>query len=1403
MSPVRGADDDRGPGLQDGEVVAFAVDGLPYVVDVENSRGGDAVRFGVSRLDDARSIADPATHLTVVKQGRYIGFASPMLGGKMLQARQRTAGGRLCFFNPNFGVNEQWETNDEPEEPDWSSCEMRLKNRRLPSCILRVEVMRVPRSMRDPSDGFHNPTTPHGLRAHPLADAPAHAGDSDSDDGAHLAAPSSRRHPAAPPHELSPRTHHGTTFHPAVNTSQAVNTTDQSVDQSVRRLVGYHELEIVEKNKPAASSRPGSPNRLRPEVPGRWEGTRDEIPVAPGSMRTQQTTHTRSTAHGSYGAYTPGVSSRPPAGHRRDSAGEQSHALRSMSGVLIKEWSAFVLKEVRARKEVERQMLELKDEMRGMADVFRGEIGECRAGWISDAQFYGTQVREAYEAQATQRTKVMAMAARTFFHRWLSKALRKWVQVTEDQRRRRNVANRALRKIYFARLAAPFATWRDYAKKIARMRRALLNFDDRRGARTAVSTLRAWKHRSVFMKQRRRLAHQMRVDRHKTNARRALITWRMRSEVGGKSHEHVMRCIAVRAVTRMAMRCASSAFDAWAFHVAETRRLRAAAGRVVARWTRAAVADAFYSWVQVAKGKARRRDKLSALVLRVLGRQLHSSFMQWLQTVRKAKRDAHIVGVVGRRLNRDHLSRSFTGWSQISGARRSHRDRVLAFTRRTLTRWAATSATMAFERWRSQSALMRATRQKAERLVRMWRYRDVANAFELWQTHTLAMLAARDSAVLFAVRLMRGSAYRALNGWRDAVAVRRTQRTKVDKLLRKWLNRSVSSAFEGWHAAVVRFRVHRARVRSFVWRMRFAGATRSFRGWRDTTALLIRQRAVVANIHGIWTHKTSAAAFRAWHSTARTSKDKLARAKKIVARMRSMKQSIAFNAWADTVEKLVADRAVAHKIVARMTRVKVAGAWYTWIDRVEDRREWRARETRAMRFAARRERDRVESVWEAWFTEVKRLVVYRRRATKVVSRIRNSVMARSLNKWLDATNECRRMRWIERKGSAHFAKVLGSRIMRAWRSQSFVLARKTATAKKAARKMDVLRTRHWWKIWLSHVADNLHLAAAMRRAVKSWTKGQLGQSWRKWLSHIDRARVAMRLARHQHQMRMAVYREKARRVHFQLWKDWCKEYRRLANLVNKAYAKSQRLYKESVFNQWREFLAEIERRKETVSRAVTSKRLLTSWFLDWYWQAFEGDISSALGLITGNTDAVIEQVYGDERRVDRGVFQEWQRLGGSLDALAQPPDRDANVKSAAKKFTDKIRRASVDRGRGGGFDGHSPSMLSREGSRGSFDSPGGPDDSFRTSTDSPTGSSFATPGGGSAVSSPGFTGGKRMASLSSGLGGGSSGGVIGTPGSVKSTKDRALDRLLSDSDDDEDYSQSRRAFANAARVDSD
>jgi hypothetical protein len=50
------------------------VDGLPYVINAASA--GEAVEFGPSALAAAASIADPATHLTVVRQERFLGFRS-------------------------------------------------------------------------------------------------------------------------------------------------------------------------------------------------------------------------------------------------------------------------------------------------------------------------------------------------------------------------------------------------------------------------------------------------------------------------------------------------------------------------------------------------------------------------------------------------------------------------------------------------------------------------------------------------------------------------------------------------------------------------------------------------------------------------------------------------------------------------------------------------------------------------------------------------------------------------------------------------------------------------------------------------------------------------------------------------------------------------------------------------------------------------------------------------------------------------------------------------------------------------------------------------------------------------------------------------------------------------------
>ena len=65
--------------LRDGEVVAFvSANGLPYVArPAEGARASGApTRFVESTLEDAVSIADPATHLEFVRQGSFFGFRS-------------------------------------------------------------------------------------------------------------------------------------------------------------------------------------------------------------------------------------------------------------------------------------------------------------------------------------------------------------------------------------------------------------------------------------------------------------------------------------------------------------------------------------------------------------------------------------------------------------------------------------------------------------------------------------------------------------------------------------------------------------------------------------------------------------------------------------------------------------------------------------------------------------------------------------------------------------------------------------------------------------------------------------------------------------------------------------------------------------------------------------------------------------------------------------------------------------------------------------------------------------------------------------------------------------------------------------------------------------------------------
>jgi protein SFI1 len=207
----------------------------------------------------------------------------------------------------------------------------------------------------------------------------------------------------------------------------------------------------------------------------------------------------------------------------------------------------------------------------------------------------------------------------------------------------------------------------------------------------------------------------------------------------------------------------------------------------------------------------------------------------------------------------------------------------------------------------------------------------------------------------------------------------------------------------------------------------------------------------------------------------------------------------------------------------------------------------------------------------------------------------------------------------------------------------------------------------------------------MRRAANAWTRQRLGAGWRSWKASVDLDRVKRAVAARHLAVKTAVRVERRRRKALTGWIAYAASYKRASGLVAKAYAKSRRIYAQSVFDQWCAFCEETETRKETLKRCVTSKRLLTSWFLDWYWRAFEGDIAGALGLITDSTESVMGSVYGENRGVDPSVFRQWQSLGSSLEAIAAGAGpRSPPARAAALKWRgETARRAAETRGGSG------------------------------------------------------------------------------------------------------------------------
>ena len=150
-------------GLSTGDVVALRIKGnyLAVIPVSQASADPDAV-LHILAPSDVVDPSDAVTQLEVIRQGSWVGFRSAAACDRLLQARRRGAH-RLAFFSANLGTWEQWEVPELSaiESMPWSTVSVTLRNRRLPTSELCVELVRVGTCMMMP----HASLTPRSYPA--------------------------------------------------------------------------------------------------------------------------------------------------------------------------------------------------------------------------------------------------------------------------------------------------------------------------------------------------------------------------------------------------------------------------------------------------------------------------------------------------------------------------------------------------------------------------------------------------------------------------------------------------------------------------------------------------------------------------------------------------------------------------------------------------------------------------------------------------------------------------------------------------------------------------------------------------------------------------------------------------------------------------------------------------------------------------------------------------------------------------------------------------------------------------------------------------------------------------------------------------------------------------------------
>ena len=634
---------------------------------------------------------------------------------------------------------------------------------------------------------------------------------------------------------------------------------------------------------------------------------------------------------------------------------------------------------------------------------------------------------------------------------------------------------------------------------------------------------------------------------------------------------------------------------------------------------------AFYAWSEGARKQKARRCRAAAVFARVSLSRSRVAFGGWMGIVAETRRR---LAIADSKYNQKVayfkellVVDAFAAWHR--GILES---KVLAQSvgwRMQSERSEADQLRHAWKLWTLSRQLTDNAHVKAGRFRSKAARKFLGTLFDEWSIWVFR----RRSARLLVFKVVKKRAFlaerAAFKHWDGAVQRVIQQRRKVQMVRRLTARNFLLDSFREWFARALEKAGKRLRISVLVSRALSKSMASSYFHWRSVVAgrKILQKEMLRLIMRSDRSHLQRY--FSAWMHVAVVSSIE----KGVVTTAFSQHLQYSFVMWRKLVATKTAERRIQGWAISSFSKVRANGAlsvrFMVWKNAAQQRARLRRSHARLAAKVMRGGSSRCMAYWARYTRDERRR---RNLLKRTIARARQVLVLKAFNGWSGTVTTITARREQVLRGVKHTHRFLLTFYLRAWAKYVTTTTHKGKLLKHALARLirdSLCSALFAWSVFTNE-KRKARLAAA-----KAWLHRNQACMKAAFQAFAINARFSLRKVENALVYGRFLARKSQHGATKLAWEAWCAfamRKRHVRNTVRKCMLKMDALLKRASFACWLQFVLDLEATRRNLRRAMTTKRVMKDWFIQWYWRAYDDEIQQTLGVLYGGCENVVEEV---------------------------------------------------------------------------------------------------------------------------------------------------------------------------------